>query len=211
MTLQDRLRALGVLMQTQIPAVIAAGNPDQIIKIMALFPEWGERHFAAGDVVIYNSIPYKCVQEHDAQPDWAPDKTPALWASWHARSAETALPFVQPTGAHDQYLESEYMVLGGIIYRCIKPTAYPPADQSDAWEAINAPADELEYGEDMPEAVEPGEDEPAEILEWEQRQGAHDQYQPGDKVTFEGGIYECVQATTYSPGQYPAAWEVIDG
>lgn len=43
--------------------------------------------------------------------------------------------------------------------------------------------------------------------EWEQRQGAHDAYRVGDKVSYKGKRYICVQLTTYAPDVYPAAWE----
>lgn len=45
--------------------------------------------------------------------------------------------------------------------------------------------------------------------EWEQRQGAHDAYRVGDKVSYKGKRYICVLLTTYAPDVYPAAWEEV--
>lgn len=49
----------------------------------------------------------------------------------------------------------------------------------------------------------------AEWPEWRRPQGAHDAYNIGDKVTFEGRHYICqIDGTTFSPAEYPAAWEL---
>jgi len=44
--------------------------------------------------------------------------------------------------------------------------------------------------------------------EWVQPTGAHDAYQKGDKVTFEGGHYiSLIDANVWSPAVYPQGWE----
>lgn len=51
---------------------------------------------------------------------------------------------------------------------------------------------------------------PEVIPEWRQPTGAHDAYNVGDKVTFEGVVYESViAANTYSPSAYPAGWKTV--
>ena len=48
------------------------------------------------------------------------------------------------------------------------------------------------------------------IPEWQQPTGGHDAYNIGDKVTFEGEVYESlIDANTWSPTGYPAGWQVI--
>lgn len=48
------------------------------------------------------------------------------------------------------------------------------------------------------------------IPEWKQPTGAHDAYQTGDKVTFQGGTYESlINANTWSPATYPAGWKAV--
>lgn len=40
--------------------------------------------------------------------------------------------------------------------------------------------------------------------------GAHDAYAKGDRVTFEGAVYEClINACTWSPAAYPQAWKKV--
>ena len=48
---------------------------------------------------------------------------------------------------------------------------------------------------------------PEEIPDWVQPTGAHDAYQTGDKVRFEGSIYESViDANVWSPIEYAQGW-----
>jgi hypothetical protein len=45
---------------------------------------------------------------------------------------------------------------------------------------------------------------------WVQPTGAHDAYNTGDRVTFEGKVYESlINANTYSPTAYPAGWQEV--
>ena len=49
------------------------------------------------------------------------------------------------------------------------------------------------------------------IPEWTQPTGAHDAYNIGDKVTFEGQVYESlIDGNTWSPTDYPQGWELIE-
>jgi len=69
--------------------------------------------------------------------------------------------------------------------------------QSD-WKPDNTPALWVRVGFDN------------EILEWTQPEGAHDAYQIGDKVKFNGKIYESLIANnTYSPTDYPQGWKEL--
>ena len=48
------------------------------------------------------------------------------------------------------------------------------------------------------------------VHEWQQPSGAHDAYQTGDKVLFEGKVYESIiDANTWSPEGYPPGWELV--
>lgn len=72
-----------------------------------------------------------------------------------------------------------------------------------AWRAL-APE-----GVDIPEDPEP---EPApDAPEFVQPTGAHDTYQAGDLVTFQGRVYRSrVDNNAYSPIAYPQGWEAIE-
>ena len=48
------------------------------------------------------------------------------------------------------------------------------------------------------------------IPEWVQPTGAHDAYNTGDKVIYEGKVYESIiDGNTWSPADYPQGWELI--
>lgn len=49
------------------------------------------------------------------------------------------------------------------------------------------------------------------IPEWTQPTGAHDAYNTGDRVIFEGSTYESlIDGNTFSPTAYPAGWQLIN-
>ena len=48
------------------------------------------------------------------------------------------------------------------------------------------------------------------IPEWIHPTGSHDAYSVGDRVVYEGQVYESlIDANTYSPTDYPQGWEYI--
>ncbi len=71
-----------------------------------------------------------------SQDGWEPDKTPALYAPYHGKAVETALPWTAPTGAHDMYKAGEYMIWNDTVMRCKSDTSYSPNDYAAAWEVI---------------------------------------------------------------------------
>ena len=69
----------------------------------------------------------------------------------------------------------------------------------DDWRPVDVPA---LFTSRMPEGV---------IPEWTQPTGAHDAYNIGDKVIFEGQVYESlIDGNTWSPTDYPQGWELIE-
>ena len=55
-------------------------------------------------------------------------------------------------------------------------------------------------------------DEPKAVLEFVQPTGAHNAYSKGDKVTYNGKVYESViDSNVWSPDAYPAGWSVVEG
>lgn len=55
-----------------------------------------------------------------------------------------------------------------------------------------------------------GGDSPKPITEFKQPTGAHDAYKKGDKVRFEGKVYESlIDNNAYSPTAYPQGWKEV--
>lgn len=45
---------------------------------------------------------------------------------------------------------------------------------------------------------------------WVKPQGAHDMYQTGEYMTYNGELYKCVESTNFNLDEYGQAWEVQD-
>lgn len=77
------------------------------------------------------------------------------------------------------------------------------------WAAIRALQEAVEALESGGSEPGSGETEPAdEWPEYVQPTGAHDAYQVGDKITYNGVHYVCKLANcVWSPDAYPAGWE----
>ena len=98
--------------------------------------------------------------------------------------------WVQPTGAHDAYPEGWEVVHDGKTWASTTP--------ANVWEpGVSG------WREVVEEGTAPAE--------WVQPTGAHDAYQTGDLVTFEGAIYEStIDGNTWSPTEYPQGWKKVD-
>lgn len=75
--------------------------------------------------------------DNDTYPDIAPDN-PA-WRTFnkplHGITPETAMPWVKPTNATDQYNTGEYMIYtNGTLYKCLQDTSFSPEEYPEAWE-----------------------------------------------------------------------------
>ena len=72
------------------------------------------------------------------------------------------------------------------------------------WEPQNTPA---LWKEITPSETGGGEEI---VPEFKQPTGAHDAYKKGDKVLFEGKVYESlIDNNAYSPTAYPAGWKLV--
>lgn len=102
--------------------------------------------------------------------------------------------WVQPTGAHDAYAKGEVVTHEGIQYEStVVANVWEPG--VSGWRALVV--EDPETGEVM-------------VPEWAQPTGAHDVYGSGDRVTFEGAIYEStIPNNSWSPSAYPGGWKLI--
>ena len=113
-------------------------------------------------------------------------------SGWREQVPEGQDPpeWVQPTGAHDAYGMGERVTYDGEVWFSTRDAnVHPPPE---GWAL-----------EDPPEH-EPGPD--PEVMPWE----AGISYQPGDRVSYEGIVYECRQAHTaqtgWEPPNIPSLW-----
>ena len=127
-----------------------------------------------------------------------PETLPAQWGFVWSTDPAKALPFVAMSTS--PYMTGDCCTDGGKVWRSTidnnvwAPTAYP-----QGWEEATGtdtpepePAPEPEPGTE-PEPGDGEEDIPAFV----QPTGAHDAYQTGDRVTYNGHIYESTINNTY--------------
>ena len=58
---------------------------------------------------------------------------------------------------------------------------------------------------------EEGDDDPTTIPEWVQPTGAQDAYNTGDRVRYEGSVYEStIDGNVWSPADYPQGWRLVE-
>ena len=122
-----------------IPTLLRGRTDDVLVEMLDYIPEWAEGVYVVGDVrKDASGYPKICVQAHNSITNPSHDITVAsLWAPYHAKSREHALPFVAVTGAHDMYKSGEYMVYTDReVYKCLQDTAYSPTDYAQAWQAV---------------------------------------------------------------------------
>ena len=137
-----------------------------------------------------------------------PETLPAQWGFVWSTDPHKALPFVAMSTS--PYMTGDCCTDGGKVWRSTidnnvwAPTAYP-----QGWEEATGtdtpepePAPEPEPGTE-PEPGDGEEDIPAFV----QPTGAHDAYQTGDRVTYNGHIYEStINNNVWSPDAYPQGW-----
>lgn len=130
-------------LRTQMEAVYQLATPsmtpDEVIQNRVLCKSWEKGSHTVGEVYEVDGQVWQCIQSHDNEvyPDIVPGN--AAWGTfhkpYHGTTAETAMPWVQPTGAHDMYLTGEYMIwTDGLIHKCLSSTAYSPEEYGGAWE-----------------------------------------------------------------------------
>ena len=90
------------------------------------------------------------------------------------------------------------------LYALARQHAAPQYNYDAEIEAIWAAIRELQQGQEEGGGTEPTDEWP----EYVQPTGAHDAYQVGDKITWDGKHYICIFANcVWSPADYPAGWQ----
>lgn len=172
-------------------------SADDAIRCRDIFRAWTPDDYTRkiGEVRVFGGSPYRVFVGHDstANPGWTPTAAPALWTPFHGTSIETALPWREPTGAHDIYKTGEMMVwTDGKVMRAMTNTEFGPDAYPLAWAQA--------------EAAPPPADYPA----WKPWDGYNEHlYRVGDRVTHAGQAWESAADNNFwEPGVY--GWVVVE-
>ena len=139
-SLDATLRSLGRVMARYAQDNVVDFDENKTIEAAPLLKVWvsGTMEkpvtYNIGDVRTYENQPWKCAltHTHHGEEGWDPLASRTLWTPYHAKKREYALPYVQPTAAHDAYQNGEWMIWSdGNYYECIgndvvhTPDVYP--------------------------------------------------------------------------------------
>ena len=202
----------------QLFAATLYDKEETAVEVASLYPVWAaDKQYKANDIVQYgtNSVGdpqlYLVLQAHKSQSDWLPDATASLYKKMGI--SESGYPiWTQPLCAVDAYNLGDIVSYNGKLYKSIiaanvwSPDAYPAG-----WEEYTESTSGGDSGEtgggDSGTTDTPSTET---IPDFVQPTGAHDAYKKGDKVKFEGKVYESlIDANTYSPSAYPAGWKEV--
>ena len=204
----------------QLFAATLYDKEDTAVEIASLYPVWAaDKQYKANDIVQYgtNSVGdpqlYLVLQAHKSQSDWLPDATASLYKKMGI--SESGYPiWTQPLCAVDAYNLGDIVSYNGKLYKSIiNANVWAPDVYPAGWEEYTESTgggDSGETGGGDSGTTEPETPSTETIPDFVQPTGAHDAYKKGDKVKFEGKIYESlIDANTYSPSAYPAGWKEV--
>ena len=195
-------------MRRALQMFAASLNEEDALIIASVYPEWdgNSKPYKTGAWVKYGEDDmgdarlYQVLQDHTSQPQWTPDTANSLYKRVGV-SADGTPKWVQPVGATDAYAKGDIVEYNGKKYiSTIDANVWSP--DTYGWEVYT------EGGEVVnPETPTTPTDN---IKDFVQPTGAHDAYAKGDKVRFNGKVYESlIDNNAYSPSAYPAGWKEI--
>ena len=202
-------------MRAVIEDAVSSLDDETAVTVPSLFTPWkpGEA-VEVGDRRYYATRLYKVVQAHTTQADWTPDVTPALWAVLGDPGEAGTIddPITAARGMEYEYGLYYFDPEDGKTYLCER------IGEAEGGKIILQYLPHELIGQYF-SAAESGEtEEPAEpdtgdtYPEWVQPTGAHDAYNTGDIVMYNGTAYRSlIDGNVWAPDAYPQGWEVYSG
>lgn len=137
---------------------------------------------------------YAEVQRRDTLAN-APAEAEALAATYAAATGrKDGDPWTQPQGTHDAFRAEAIVTHGGKTWESLIP--------NNVWEP--GVSGWREKVANDPDTGEPG------VPDFVQPTGGHDAYQIGDRVRFDGKVWESlIDANVWSPAAHAAGWKLI--
>ena len=162
----------------------------------------------------------KLIQVYDSNVyTQEPEDLPAQWGFYWSTDPAKALPFVSLSTS--PYMTGDCCTDAGQTWRStIDNNVWAPSAYPDGWEL----ADGGEPEPEEPDTVDPVDPEPEPEPdpgtepepdtgpdEWKRPEGAHDAYNTGDRVTYNGKVYEStIDGNSWSPDEYPQGWKEVN-
>jgi len=194
-------------MRKALQLYVAALSEDDALMVATVYPEWAanvkyknKEWVKYGENDLGDPVLYQVLQDHTSQAQYTPDTATSLYKKV-GETADGTPKWVQPCGATDAYNKGDIVDYNGVKYiSTVNANVWAP--DVYGWEVYDGGST------DPVEPDTPSTDE--DIKDFVQPTGSHDAYAKGDKVRYEGKVYESlIDGNTYSPADYPAGWKEI--
>ena len=182
-------------------------SDDDAKQMASYYPEWQVGIDYKKDWIIrYEKSLYKIAQDHTSQEQWIPGEigTESLYTNILLDESGHYV-WKQPTGAHDAYNKGDIVEYRGALYESLLDgNVWSPDTYPSGWKIY----DEESSGTDQEPEPGTGSDDETSYPEFVQPTGAHDAYNKGDIVRYNGELYKSIiDGNVWSPDTYPAGWE----
>ena len=194
-------------MRKALQLYVAALSEDDALMVATVYPEWAanvkyknKEWVKYGENDLGDPVLYQVLQDHTSQAQYTPDTATSLYKKV-GETADGTPKWVQPCGATDAYNKGDIVDYNGVKYiSTVDANVWAP--DVYGWEVYDGGST------DPVEPDTPSTDE--DIKDFVQPTGSHDAYAKGDKVRYDGKVYESlIDGNTYSPADYPAGWKEI--
>lgn len=194
-------------MRKALQLYVAALSEDDALMVATVYPEWAanvkyknKEWVKYGENDLGDPVLYQVLQDHTSQAQYTPDTATSLYKKV-GETADGTPKWVQPCGATDAYNKGDIVDYNGVKYiSTVNANVWAP--DVYGWEVYDGGST------DPVEPDTPSTDE--DIKDFVQPTGSHDAYAKGDKVRYDGKVYESlIDGNTYSPADYPAGWKEI--
>ena len=192
-----------------IQLLINTLDEDTALEVATVYPAWKvNTYYAKGQIISYgtNSVGdpqlYKVITGHTSQADWTPDTAASLFSAF-GLDDDGYVIWAQPSGAHDAYKKGDIVNYKGTLYRSlIDGNVWSPDVYAAGWELVK---------ENPEEPEEPEEPVTEEYPDWVRPTGAHDAYNTGDIVKYNGKLYQStMNGNVWAPDEYPSGWTLYE-
>lgn len=194
-------------MRKALQLYVAALSEDDALMVATVYPEWAanvkyknKEWVKYGENDLGDPVLYQVLQDHTSQAQYTPDTATSLYKKV-GETADGTPKWVQPCGATDAYNKGDIVDYNGVKYiSTVDANVWAP--DVYGWEVYDSGST------DPVKPDTPSTDE--DIKDFVQPTGSHDAYAKGDKVRYDGKVYESlIDGNTYSPADYPAGWKEI--
>lgn len=188
----DQLRCLKMFAETL--------SDEQALKVPLIFDEFETgKGYEVGKRILYQDVLYKVITSHTSQETWTPDVSPSLFAPIINETIDGSIPEWKQPDSTNAYMTGDRVIFEDKEYESlVDNNVWSPSANPSGWQLVE------EEVEEPTEPVEPT------IPEWVQPD-ATTAYKKGDKVMFEGKIYEStIDGNVWSPITYPQGWRLVE-